>query len=367
MGRRYTDVLVTLHILNTIFINYLWNYAPSFTDIATTMPVLVINRSWNLFFLISTALLAWQYKSWVVGVSAFALIASDIVFLYVNLPWSLFSGIALGSIFDFIGLALMGNIICFLVARLKKRNSSLQSMNRKLVNHAATIEELAISWERNRLAQELHDTLAHSLSALTVQLEAVRSLWEIDTGKAFDLLGQADDTARNGLREARGALQALRAAPLQDLGLLLALETLAEESAGRINARLVKNLPHTPLTDLPMHLEQTVYRIAQESLENIVRHSGAKNITISLNHFLPSSGNEFLTIEIVDDGIGFDVNTIKEQHDDQRRWGLIGIQERAALIGGNLEITSEPGNGTSILLRVRIGKPEESHDQHSYM
>ena len=368
LGRRHTDIMVAIHIITVIFINFLWNYAPLEMGNLKSTQLLILNRGWSLFLLVSTVLLAWQYRFRSVIISVSAMIITDILLLYIKLPWDVFSQIALSSVFNFFGLALIGYIICLLVVQLKSRNKSLHDMNRKLANHAATIEELAISWERNRLAQELHDTLAHSLSALAVQLEAVRSLWDVDNEKAFSLLNQADEITRNGLSEARGALQALRAVPLQDLGLINALENLADESAERINANLIKDIPDTPIADISMHLEQTIYRIAQESLENVVRHSMAKNITLRLTLVAEQPEFKSLIMEVSDDGIGFDIGNIQEPIDpNQQRWGLIGLQERAALVGGSLDIISSPGSGTRIRLHIKLGETGESNDQHSYL
>ena len=152
----------------------------------------------------------------------------------------------------------------------------------QLRQYADTVEELTISRERNRMARELHDTLAHSLSAVTVQLEAIRTLWAVDPEAARNMLDSADEAARLGLKEARRALQDLRASPLQDLGLPLALQELAETAARRSGAVLALDVPRQLDGSLSPAVEQGVYRIAQEALENVVRHAQASAITVSL-------------------------------------------------------------------------------------
>ena len=215
---------------------------------------------------------------------------------------------------------------------------------------AVALEELTISRERNRLARELHDTLAHSLSAVAVQLEAVRSLWAVDPDGARDMLDQADGTARTGLTEARRALQDLRATPLKDLGLGLALRELAETAAERAGASLQLQLSEQPPDGLSPFAEQGIYRIAQEALENVVRHSGAKALSVSLQH---SDGQA--TLQIGDDGLGTDyADASPHQAGGPRGLGIRGMRERAELIGGTLQITSEVGQGTRVMLTVPV-------------
>lgn len=106
------------------------------------------------------------------------------------------------------------------------------------MNYASTLEQLTISHERNRMARELHDTLAHTLSGLTVQLQTVKAYWEIEPDTSQKLLNDALAATRDGLQETPGALKALRATPLEDLGLPLAIRQLAEEAAARASLDL---------------------------------------------------------------------------------------------------------------------------------
>ena len=127
----------------------------------------------------------------------------------------------------------VGFVITRMVSAQREQRQKLADANERLVAYAATAEQLAVSHERNRLARELHDTLAHTLSSLSVQLEAVDSVWGVAPEQAHDLLAKARANARSGLTETRRALQALRASPLEDLGLVLAVRNLAEATAAR--------------------------------------------------------------------------------------------------------------------------------------
>ncbi|MCJ7622081.1 MAG: histidine kinase, partial [Anaerolineaceae bacterium] len=117
--------------------------------------------------------------------------------------------------------------------QLAETNREISRANIKLVQYAATIEQFSISRERNRLARELHDTLAHTLSGLAVQLDAITAIWESIPPRAAGMLERALEITRSGLDETRRTLQDLRAAPLEEMGLALALRLLAEETTSR--------------------------------------------------------------------------------------------------------------------------------------
>lgn len=225
--------------------------------------------------------------------------------------------------------------------------------NKQLVHYTASLEELTISRERNRLARELHDTLAHSLSAVTVQLGAVEMLWESSPETAKTLLTQADESARTGLDEARRALQALRASPLEDLGLVLALEALAKEAAERTGAQLHLDVPREKLTFLEPHIEQSIYRVAQEALENSVRHAEATTLWVRLVH-----SAQQLQLTIQDDGQGFD----QSQSAPTGHYGVAGMKERASVIGGVLRVESSVQEGTVVQLVVSLVMSERESE-----
>jgi signal transduction histidine kinase len=309
-----------------------------------------------IFFFVMLVLIAWQYRFRYVLLYVLSLtlyqtwIASQLAGLplSVNLGWLVLQAAM---------MLIVGYIIVQLVSIQREQRSALAqayeqqaAANRQLQQYAATLEELTISRERNRLARELHDTLAHSLSAVAVQLEAVRSLWRIDPSRSRKILDEADETVRRGLMEARRALQDLRALPLQDLGLILALEDLAKAAAERAGTSLELNLPKQIDASLPPAVEQGVYRIAQEALENIVRHAGAGAIAVSLE-----PGDHNLTLLVQDDGQGIEPDAWPASaSDNPDRLGIQGMRERASLIGGHLKISSGEGRGTTLQLTVPI-------------
>ena len=310
-----------------------------------------------MFFFVMAMLIAWEYKYryLYLFVSALTLYQVLVSPAKVNVPWTVSVGF---QVLQAVMMLLAGYVTATLATVQASQRAALSeayqlqaAANERLKQYAATLEELAISRERNRLARELHDTLAHSLSAVTVQLEAVQALWTKQPDKAQHILEQANETARTGLAEARRALQALRASPLDDLGLPLALRELAETAAQRTGAQLTAHLPASVSGCLPGSVEQGVYRIAQETLENVVRHAGARTIAVELVE-APDS----LVLTVRDDGQGIDSERLNGAECDDDRLGIRGMRERAGLIGGQLDISSTAGQGTRVTLTVPMEK-----------
>jgi len=240
--------------------------------------------------------------------------------------------------------SLAGFVVVRLSKAQRKQREELAQKNVQLMNYATTLEQLAVSRERNRMARELHDTLAHTLSAVNVQLKALEVLLETNPAVAQQALKQTQDLTRNGLHEARRALHDLRANPVEELGLLLALQRLATLVAERAGLKLHLQLPPRFTSSTP-EIEQTIYRIAEEALNNVVRHAQAANLTICLQPEI-----SYIRLTISDDGLGFDLaQSVPGNH-----YGLIGMKERAALLDGKLEIFSQPQGGTKVQLGIKL-------------
>lgn len=203
--------------------------------------------------------------------------------------------------------------------------------------------EAAQTEERNRLARDIHDTLAQSLSAIALQLETADALLEqeADRARLRRPIGTALELTRKSLDEARRSVLDLRAAPLEGRTLTEALEALTEEHAPDTEAALAFEPPHDR-RPLPSHVEVGLYRIAQEALNNALQHAEAGQITLRL-----AVTPEAVRLIVEDDGNGFDVDRLRDQGPDGH-FGLVGLRERAHLLGGRLHIESNPGVGTCI-------------------
>ena len=145
------------------------------------------------------------------------------------------------------------------------------------------------------------------------------------------------------MNETRRALKALRASPLDDLGLLLALRKLAETAAERSQFALQLSLPdHIP--PLAPDVEQCIYRVTQEALENVVRHARASQLSLAL-----TADMKGITLTVADDGAGFNPLHVKQNG----QFGLAGMRERAAMVGAAFEVDSRPHGGTRIKLTLK--------------
>jgi signal transduction histidine kinase len=239
-------------------------------------------------------------------------------------------------------------IVAFLVVRVvggqKIEREALTEKNTQLTRYATAVERLTISHERNRLAREMHDTLAHTLSAVAVQLEALNKQLDRDPDSAKHTVLQLRDLTRDGLQEARRALHALRASPLEDLGLTLAMRQIVDSVRERSGLHITLDMLYE-LDGLPPEVEQGIYRITEEALNNTARHANAQCVTVSL--LREPAG---LRLTITDDGFGFDPATVcLDDH-----YGLVGMRERALLCNGHLDIISTPATGTTVRLTVDV-------------
>jgi two-component system, NarL family, sensor kinase len=200
--------------------------------------------------------------------------------------------------------------------------------------------------ERNRLAREIHDTLAQGLTATGLQLESAEALLDDASGaeRAREPLRRALSLTRSNLDEARRSVLDLRAAPLEGRSLPEALRTLADrwEAETGVNTRFKAINGSHPL---PPRAEVALYRICQEALTNVARHAHARRVTVRLV-ITPDR----VRLVVQDDGHGFDPSRVGDE-----RHGLVGMRERAGTIGGSLEVESIPDGGTRVEVMVPLG------------
>jgi two-component system, NarL family, sensor kinase len=209
--------------------------------------------------------------------------------------------------------------------------------------------EFGATLERNRLAREIHDTLAQGLAAITMQLETADAL--LASGASAErtqtAIARALSLARANLEEARRSVLDLRAAPLDGRTLAQALSALAEETSSKGDLRVWFQVTGGS-RPLPPRVEAGLYRIAQEAVGNAVRHSGARTVRLKL---MAQPGR--VRLLVIDDGRGFDATAIPNG-----RYGLAGINERVHLLAGQLNLQTSPGRGTRVEVRVPL---DETH------
>jgi two-component system, NarL family, sensor kinase len=201
---------------------------------------------------------------------------------------------------------------------------------------------LARAEERTRLAREIHDTLVQSLTAIALNLEGAVRTGDEHPDRAKARVGRALGVARAGLEEARRSVVNLRAAPGAVTPLPEALAALGRaltaETGVRVHVRTTGRRP------VPQRLEPELFRIAQEALTNVRRHAHATEVAITLS---TASGRVRLSIR--DDGRGFTARNVPPG-----RLGLIGMRERAELLGGRLDVSSAPRRGTTVAVSVPL-------------
>ena len=196
--------------------------------------------------------------------------------------------------------------------------------------------------ERLRVARELHDEIGQTLTAVTIQAERAA---DGDSDLAEALRAVADGV-RESLDEVRRIARELRPEALDDLGLVNALIALCNRMGAQGGPRVRREL-QAKLPPLPADVELVIYRIAQESLTNSLRHSGAGEVTVSL-----TADAENVVLAVTDDGNGLPAEL---PHDSA---GIAGMRERALLVGGMLSLASVPGQGTEVRLTIPIDELE---------
>jgi NarL family two-component system sensor histidine kinase YdfH len=220
----------------------------------------------------------------------------------------------------------------------------LETAHRQLSEYAARVQDLTLANERQRMARELHDTLAQGLAGLILQLEAANThLANGNTDRARTILQQAMSRARVTLGDARRAIDDLRAGQTtsRDLAEALREQVAHFADATGIPCQLDMSLPPA----VPDAAREHALRTVTEGLTNIARHARARHASVSVR-----GADGKVIVELHDDGCGFDPAIIPSGH-----YGLLGLRERARLACGTLEISSAPGEGTTLKLLLPLG------------
>jgi signal transduction histidine kinase len=202
--------------------------------------------------------------------------------------------------------------------------------------------ELNIVEERNRLARELHDAVSQKLFGLVLNAESAATLLERDPAAAREQVVRLGELAQEALGELRGLIFELRPASLEEEGLPATLRKHVD-MIRRIHGRDVELRISGAARTAP-EAESDVFRIAQEALNNALRHADAERIELRLQ-----ARDGRLTLTVADDGIGFDPSAPGLR---ARRLGLTSMEERARALGGSLAVVSRPGDGTTVTLEV---------------
>ncbi|MGH7691861.1 MAG: histidine kinase [Candidatus Dormibacteria bacterium] len=212
----------------------------------------------------------------------------------------------------------------------------------------ADTQEMATLNERNRIAREIHDTLAQGLTGILVQLQAADAWMAMDPGQAQAAIEQATDLARSSLREARRSVWDLRPEGLERAGLAGAISEELGRAQERSGVRTRLRQRGMQGRTLAAGLEVAVFRVVREAVANAVRHGGPTEVTVELHR-----AGEHLKVTISDDGQGFDT----EGPLRPGGFGITSMRERATTCGGSLDLLSRKGQGTRVVLEVPCPEP----------
>jgi signal transduction histidine kinase len=247
-------------------------------------------------------------------------------------PEDLSPPVVLDAMLDF-GLAL-AFILLFseLLVRERRARAELGEAHHRLGEYADQVEQLATMQERARLAREVHDSLGHYLTVLSVQLEIVTKFLDADPTRAREAALRSQELAAEGLAEVRRSVAALRPSPLGDRSLLQALRRLADEAreAG-LDVTFEQRGPPCPLAP---QVETTLYRAAQEALTNVRKHAQARAVDLHLAY-----EPDGIRLRVRDDGVG------RRGEGAQDGVGLKGLRERMAALQGSLQAENHPDGG----------------------
>ena len=223
-------------------------------------------------------------------------------------------------------------------ARLHRQLAARERAHENFVEQVIEAQEI----ERRRLAGDIHDGISQRLVTLTYRLDAATRSVD-DASLLAEQLTKARELAHLSLQEARAAISGLRPPVLDDLGLSGGLASLAR-SVPRVELEVELSEAR-----VPDHIEIALYRIAQECLQNIVKHAGANTARLTF-----AVEEDVARLEIVDDGKGFDTLEHPLGADEAGGYGLLSMAERAEIVGGRLNIRSRPGAGTAVTATIPL-------------
>lgn len=230
-------------------------------------------------------------------------------------------------------------------ANLYREVQAREELRGELLHQVVSAQEQ----ERQRIARELHDETGQALTALALGLAAASESVQTDPSRAARQLAQLKSLSTDAIEELHELVADLRPSILDDLELVLALRHQVDDFESRTDVEAEFEVMGRHRRVEP-EIETVLFRIAQEALTNIAKHARAEAATVRLTY-----SDDAVQLIVQDDGQGFDPDAVLSgDHQRRRAWGLLGIQERVELVGGDFEIDSDPGAGTTIRVNVPL-------------
>jgi signal transduction histidine kinase len=260
-----------------------------------------------------------------------------------NLP--ILGGFVLSGFFAIV----MGLFINSIIRQSQERQKMIDELQATRAELAQAERQAGQMEERQRLAGEIHDTLAQGFTSIVMHLEAAEQALERDPAAARERIAQSRQIARDHLSEARRFLWALRPDVVAREPLAQAIERVARRWSEETSLTVEVSISGEAAA-LPAPLEATLLRAAQEALTNIRKHAQAQRATLTLSYM-----DDEVILDVQDDGIGFSPSQAG-QADFEHGYGLVSLRESARQLGGTLEIESAPGEGTTLALALPVGQ-----------
>lgn len=291
------------------------------------------------------------------------------IYMYVWFPWSfLGAGVLMAlviirqsiedgkidaeSLFISGVSTIVGGMLAVFIHAIVRQSSERQSLIDELTRTrrelAAAEREAGVLQERQRLAREIHDTLAQSFTSIVMNIEAAESALPNENSTAHQHLGQAKQMARNSLQEARRWVWELRPEILEQKRFDEGIRSVITEWSVSNRTPAELTITGSPSLLSPQH-EVALLRVVQESLSNIRKHANAKSVNITLSYM-----GDSVSLDILDDGQGFDPTSVERDHISKNGFGLIGMRERVEQAGGTFLVESSKSDGTTIVITLPL-------------
>lgn len=281
-----------------------------------------------------------------------------LLILYAELAWAMFAQVGVSRYtLAMVGVSVLVPMIVTIlvgayVTGIRKQNHERAELIEELTHTRAALEraghDAGVHAERERLAAEIHDTLAQGFTSILMLAQATRATLFRDPTAADGQLDILENTARENLAEARSLIAALAPADLTGRSLADALNRLAarhtRDTGTRVEVSIVGERSGAPTgTDIAL------LRTAQEALANVSKHADATTVQIDLRH-----ENDLMALAVTDDGQGFDPATVRGGY------GLLGIRTRASSLGGTCTVRSAPAQGTTVLVELPLAPADQA-------
>ncbi len=230
--------------------------------------------------------------------------------------------------------------------KLRVSRAQLAALSRQLITAQET--------ERRHLARELHDEIGQVLTAVHISLQQVRGVCD---SAAWPRLDESAGIVKGAIQQVRDLSLNLRPAILDDFGLEAALRWYLETQRQQTGCAIDFQAQSTGAA-LPPELTSACFRIVQEAVTNVQRHARAQHVWVKLEQT-----DDYVRLVVRDDGVGFDAEAVRRRAAAGRSFGVLGMQERAELLGGQFELRSAPGQGCEAQVRLPIAKTEGEDEE----